>query len=104
MGLVAAHLLTGKDGSQQLGLGAVRQRGSRVVRRATASDSEKLSHCQSPSQQANWERWLQWVSSTQQASRRKAMNLGFVTIAPLKIQHGRLAMMAALGGVAQHYI
>jgi hypothetical protein len=41
LGLVAADLLTGKDGIQQLGLGAVRQRGSRVVQRATASAAEE---------------------------------------------------------------
>ena len=31
LGIDAAYLLTGEDGIQLLGLGAVRQRGSRVV-------------------------------------------------------------------------
>jgi hypothetical protein len=41
LGDVAADLLTGKDGIQQIGFGAVRERGSRVVRRTTAAAAEE---------------------------------------------------------------
>jgi hypothetical protein len=41
LGLVAADVLTCKDGIQQLGLGAVRQHGSRVALRVEASAAEE---------------------------------------------------------------
>jgi hypothetical protein len=41
LGLVAANLITCKDGIQQLGLGAVRQHGSRVALRVEASAAEE---------------------------------------------------------------
>ena len=73
LSVVAADFLICWDGIQQIGLVAVRERGSRVVRRTTAAAAEEPKPLP-------------------------------VFLRAAKINHGREAMMAALGRVAQHHI
>merc|ERR1712013_58830 len=50
-----------------------------------------------------WVRWNRWDSSIPMGS-KVGDETGFRGLRAAEIKHGRVAMMAALGGVVQHYV
>jgi len=54
--------------------------------------------------QPKWEPWRPWVTSTWPAFARKGNENGFRSLRAAEIKNGRVAMMAALGGVVQHFV
>merc|ERR1719228_39155 len=91
VGIVAADLLTGKDGMQQLGLGAVRERSSRITLRAASETVEPPKF--QPYEQLGTTEPLGFFDPA-----------GFRNLRAAELKHGRVAMMAAVGAVVQHYV
>ncbi|CAE8685335.1 unnamed protein product, partial [Polarella glacialis] len=98
LGIVAADIFTGKDGMQQLGLGATRERTSRVALRATAEKVEVFQ----PAKQMGARAPLGFFDPV--GFTKEGDESGFRNLRAAEIKHGRVAMMAAVGAVAQHYI
>jgi len=98
VGIVAADLATGKDGMQQLGLFAVRDRASRIVCRAEAEAAPVFS----PSKEVGAMAPLGFFDPLGFA--KEGDEAGFRNLRAAEIKHGRVAMMAALGAVVQHYV
>ncbi|CAE8653272.1 unnamed protein product [Polarella glacialis] len=98
LGIVAADIFTGKDGMQQLGLGAIRERTSRVALRATAANGEVFQ----PAKQMGATAPLGFFDPV--GFTKEGDESGFRNLRAAEIKHGRVAMMAAVGAVAQHYI
>ncbi|CAE8601446.1 unnamed protein product [Polarella glacialis] len=98
LGIVAADIFTGKDGMQQLGLGAIRERTSRVALRATAAKGEVFQ----PAKQMGATAPLGFFDPV--GFTKEGDESGFRNLRAAEIKHGRVAMMAAVGAVAQHYI
>ncbi|CAE8666622.1 unnamed protein product [Polarella glacialis] len=98
LGIVAADIFTGKDGMQQLGLGAIRERTSRVALRATAEKGEVFQ----PAKQMGATAPLGFFDPV--GFSKEGDESGFRNLRAAEIKHGRVAMMAAVGAVAQHYI
>eukprot|EP00931_Biecheleriopsis_adriatica_P063061 TRINITY_DN3813_c0_g1_i3.p1 TRINITY_DN3813_c0_g1~~TRINITY_DN3813_c0_g1_i3.p1 ORF type:complete len:221 (+),score=72.56 TRINITY_DN3813_c0_g1_i3:60-665(+) len=99
LGIVAADLLTGKDGIQQLGLGAFAERNSRVTLRATVADGNQPP-AWSPADEVGVTAPLGFFDPIG-FSKSKA---DFRNLRIAEIKHGRVAMMATLGAVIQHYV
>merc|ERR1719281_2271938 len=128
LGIVAADLTTGKDGMQQLGLGAL-GRGtapkeaaalagvtaaahltrSAVVRNASASGAAAAKDAPPPPPPP--------FDPSKQVGAMAPMGFfdplgfskvgdkeGFRNLRSAELKHGRVAMMAAVGAVAQHYV
>ncbi|CAE8581435.1 unnamed protein product [Polarella glacialis] len=100
LGIVAADIFTGKDGMQQLGLGAIRERTSRVALRATAAKAKSKVEVFQPAKQLGAMAPLGFFDP---AGFTKD-EIGFRNFRMAEIKHGRVAMMATVGAVAQHYI
>ncbi|CAE8633639.1 unnamed protein product [Polarella glacialis] len=98
LGIVAADIFTGKDGMQQLGLGAMRERTSRVALRATAAKGDVFQ----PAKQMGATAPLGFFDPV--GFSKEGDESGFRNLRAAEIKHGRVAMMAAVGAVAQHYI
>ncbi|CAE8741762.1 unnamed protein product [Polarella glacialis] len=98
LGIVAADIFTGKDGMQQLGLGAIRERTSRIALRATAAKGDVFQ----PAKQMGATAPLGFFDPV--GFTKEGDESGFRNLRAAEIKHGRVAMMAAVGAVAQHYI
>merc|ERR1719387_2011400 len=116
LGIVAAELLTGKDGMQQLGLGA-------LGRARTTKEAGVLaggSAVARPARTAALKAAAQEAPPFDPAKQLGAMaplgffdplgfsnvgdEAGFRNLRAAELKHGRVAMMAAVGAVAQHFI
>merc|ERR1719502_1289500 len=100
VGIVAADLLTGKDGMQQLGLGAMRERSSRITLRAASETVEPPKF--QPYEQLGTTEPLGFFDPL--GFSKSGDEAGFRNLRAAEIKHGRVAMMAALGAVVQHYV
>merc|ERR1719229_514030 len=100
VGIVAADLLTGKDGMQQLGLGAVRERSSRITLRAASETVEPPKF--QPYEQLGTTEPLGFFDPA--GFTKTGDEAGFRNLRAAELKHGRVAMMAAVGAVVQHYV
>ena len=95
VGIVAADLLTGKDGMQQLGLGAVREHSSRITLRATSEAVEPPPF--QPYEQLGTTEPLGFFDPA--GFTKTGDEAGFRNLRAAELKHGRVAMMAAVGRV-----
>merc|ERR1719334_2567370 len=100
VGIVAADLLTGKDGMQQLGLAAVRERSSRITLRAASETVEPPKF--QPYEQLGTTEPLGFFDPA--GFTKTGDEAGFRNLRAAELKHGRVAMMAAVGAVVQHYV
>merc|ERR1719284_1642695 len=101
LGIVVADLVTGKDGMQQLGLSAYAERSSRVTLRAAATDEAAPAPFQ-PYEQIGVTEPLGFFDPA--GFTKTGDEAGFRNLRVAEIKHGRVAMMAAVGAVVQHYV
>merc|ERR1719443_1681790 len=121
LGIISADLLTGKDGMQQLGLGALGRAVapkeaaalagvsavatstlSAVARNASAADAPPPPPPFDPSKQIGAMDPLGFFDPL--GFSKVGDKDGFRNLRMAELKHGRVAMMAAVGAVAQHYI
>merc|ERR1719405_457554 len=122
LGIISADLLTGKDGMQQLGFGALGRATaplagvtaaahltrSAVVRNASASGAVAAEDAPpppppfDPSKQVGAMAPMGFFDPL--GFSKVGDKEGFRNLRAAELKHGRVAMMAAVGAVAQHYI
>merc|ERR1719421_2107665 len=127
LGIISADLLTGKDGMQQLGLGALGRATapkeaaalagvtaaahltrSAVVRNASASGAAAAKDAPpppppfDPSKQVGAMAPMGFFDPL--GFSKVGGQEGFRNLRTAELKHGRVAMMAAVGAVAQHYV
>merc|ERR1719159_2324240 len=127
LGIISADLLTGKDGIQQLGLGALGRATapkeaaalagvtaaahltrSAVVRNASASGAAAAKDAPpppppfDPSKQVGAMAPMGFFDPL--GFSKVGDQEGFRNLRTAELKHGRVAMMAAVGAVAQHYV
>merc|ERR1719443_1719626 len=120
LGIVAAELLTGKDGMQQLGLGALGRARTRKEAGVLAGGSAVARPARTAALKAATQEAPPPPPPFDPAKQLGAMaplgffdplgfskvgdEAGFRNLRAAEIKHGRVAMMAAVGAVAQHFI